>query len=528
MNYGSLQGAQDDSPQLPTIVLIVIASLYLLFGVTGHDPWKNEDAVHIGIAYGFAHHGHWLTPSIAGEAWPHTAPLYHWVAALFGKLLDGWLPFHDAARLATTLFGVLFLFFLAKAARSFHGLSAGSIAALLAIGSLGLIVPMHEAQPAIAGLACAALAWWGAGLSLQGKAHGTLLSGLGIGLAFLAHGLVGVLMSIAVLLAPILRRDWQGAMLALACATGLIALWPWMLMQQAPDYGWQWWSNELAEATLGRKFPEIRHIEQIAWATWPAWPIALWSIWLHRNSFEKLLVPLLGVVITFVWFLSGSPRSLAVLTLFIPLILVAAGGADRLRRGAANAFDWFGLMTFTFVIILIWLGASAQMFDWPPKFARNFDKLVPDHEVHFSLLTLFLACALTAIWFLAWRLRRTRWRASFRWAAGIATIWVLTVLLWLPWIDYGISYRPVVLSLRNALPPQVDCIERIDIGNAHRASLDYFGGIRTVAPAPQRPCGWRLTVDQKQRVMSAGWVEAWRGGRTSDRKERWYLDRRTP
>jgi hypothetical protein len=77
------------------------------------------------------------------------------------------------------------------------------------------------------------------------------------------------------------------------------------------------------------------------------------------------------------------------------------------------------------------------------------------------------------------------------------------------------------------LPPHIDCIERVGIGISQRASLDYFAGIRTAPSSRQRQCQWRLTIAERDRPTPAGWVEAWRGGRPSDRKERWYLDRRT-
>ncbi len=437
------------------------------------------------------------------------------------------LAFHDAARLATTLFGALFLVFVSGAARSLYGDTAGRIAPLLAIGTLGLLVPMHEAQPAIAGLACAALAWWGGALSLQGKLIGAPLLGLGLGLSFPAHGLVGLLIAIAVLPAPILRHDWKGFALALAVALPLLAAWPGLLIQQDPAFWTQWWQNELAEATRARDLPTGRHLEQLIWAAWPVLPLALWSLWLRRHTLDALALPLLGVAVTLIWFLSGPPRSMAVLPVLVPLTLVAAAGTDRLRRGAANAFDWFGLMTFSFVAGLLWLGASAQVFNWPPKIAHNFDKLAPGHAANYSLLALGLAFALTAVWLVALGLRRASWRASLRWAAGVTLLWGLTATLWLPWIDYAISYRPVVMSLKKALPPAGECIERAEIGMAQRASLDYFSGIRTVAPSGQKNCNWRLSIREIDRPLPEGWTEVWQGARTSDRKERWYLDRRT-
>ena len=526
MTTGPFGTAPRHSPPLPTAVLVALAILYLLAGVTGHDPWKTEDAIHIAIAHGFATQGHWLTPSVAGELWPHTAPLYHWLAALTGKLFGSLLPFHDAARLATTACGALFLFAIAGAARSLHGDDAGRSAPLLAMGTLGLLLPMHEAQPAIAGLACAALAWWGAGQVLQGRTRGALLLGLGLGLSFPAHGLAGLLMAIAALPAPILRRDWKALALTLLIALPLAAAWPTLLSSRAPEFWSQWWLNEFAEATQARGLPGAAHLEQLTWAAWPILPLSLWSAWLTRRAPGRLALPLLGTLIGLLWYLSGSSRTLAMMPLLVPLMLTAAAGADRLRRGAASAFDWFALMTFTFAAGLVWLGASAQALDWPPKIARNFDKLAPGHAVHYGIAALGFAALISLIWLLGWRLRRTSWRASLRWAAGTTLMWSLLAMLWLSWIDHYKSYRPVAASLRAALPAESGCIERGNFGISHRASLDYFTGLRTVAPSPIRRCEWRLGIDNAGRDAPPGWVERWQGHRPGDRRERWYLDQR--
>lgn len=517
------------SPRLPGAAVLLLAALYLLTGIAGHDPWKTEDAIHIGIAHGFLTEGNWLFPRVAGEPWAHTAPLYHWGAALLGRSLGGLLPFHDAARLATALFGAIFLFALAGAARAFHGASAARLAPLLTMGTLGLLVPLHESQPAIAGLACAALAWWGGGLILQNRRRqGALLLGLGMGLAVPAHGLVGLIMAITVLPAPIFRRDWKGLLLALLVALPLATAWPLLLADHAPELWNAWWQNEFAEATVGRDLPDASHAEMLAWAAWPVLPLALWSLWLHRRQPLPLALPLAGTLIGLFWFLSGPSRQLALLAASIPLTLLAAAGADRLRRGAANAFDWFGLMTFSCFALLIWLGASAQALDWPPKVAANFDKLAPGHDAQFGPGTLAFAGALTLAWVASWRLPRAGWRASLHWAAGTTLIWGLVAALWMPWIDHGKSYRAVAESLRAALPPDADCIARVGLGSAQRASLDYFTGVRTQPPTHDADCGWRLVVDDRRRATPAGWIEHWQGHRPSDRNERWYLERRLP
>ncbi len=518
--------AHPPSPRLPLMVVVVLVAIYLLTGIQ-HDPWKHEDAIHIGIAWGFLNQGNWLTPAIAGVPWPHTAPLYHWVAALSGKLFGSLLGFHIAARLATALFGALFLIALARAAKHCHHDNADRIAVLLALGTLGLLLPLHETQPAIAGLAFAALAWWGAALTLKGQRRGAVLIGVGLGLSFPAHGLAGVLMAIAALPAPLLRRDWRGLILALLIAIPLALVWPWALQQTAPEFWTQWWRNELAEATIGRRWPQAEHLEFLGWVTWPLWPIALWSLWADRRTPGKHALPLLGVLIALLWFLSGPPRSLALLPLLPPLLLIAASGADRLRRGAANAFDWFGWITFTFFTVLIWLGASAQALGWPARMARQFARLAPGHQPDYSFTALAFAGGLTLLWLFSWGLRRASWRPTLRWAAGLTLMWALIASLWLSWIDHYKSYRPVVLALRAALPKDSDCLEQSGLGDAQLALLDYYAGIRTRPSSAVPDCHWRLVIAARDRLASASWVTVWQGHRAGDRKERWYLERRS-
>lgn len=515
------------APPPPRLVLILLVGIYLLAGVIGHDPWKGEDAIHIGIAHGFWQEGSWLLPRIAGEAWPHTAPFYHWMAALLGGTLEPVAGFHQGARLASSLFGLIFFIALGGAARTLCGQSAGRIAPLLAIGTLGLLVPFHETQPAIAGLACAAIAWWGGGLLWQGQAKGAWVFGAGAGLACATHGLVGGLMVLAVLLAPTFRGNLRSLLIAILIALPLALAWPIITAQVQPEYIATWWRNEWAEATLRRHLPEREHLELLAWATWPVLPLSCWGAWTLRRNRSLLALLLIGITIGLLWFLTGPARGLGLFPAMIPWIILAAAGAERLRRGATNAFDWFAAITFSLIAVVIWLGASAMTFGWPAGIARNFAKLAPGYSSSMSVMAIMLALLATLGWITAWRLPRAPWRSSLRWAAGGTMMWVLVTSLWLGWIDHYKSYRSVVFDLRQALPGDADCLERSGMSISQRALLDYFTGLRPIAPTRNRTCTWRLTVGDPDRDTPAGWETLWQGYRPSDRKkERWYLDRR--
>jgi 4-amino-4-deoxy-L-arabinose transferase-like glycosyltransferase len=518
------------------MLMALLCAVWLLAGVVGHDPWKTDDAVHLGVVFSLLKDGGWLIPKIAGEPWSGTAPLYHWVSALLALPAQLLLPLHDAARLATALFGGLTLIALSGTARTLYDRDAGLAAPLLAIGTLGLLVPLHDAHPVPALLACQALAYWG--LSKLGKhpLGGGVLLGLGLGSGFLADGLTAVAITVPLLLllaTPRWReqRPWSGLLVASAVALPLALSWPLALRFADANHLAAWWAGELrllAPGPAGGAIGDL--LELFGWAAFPVWPIAAWALWAHRRRLAEpaFLLPLGGAAIGLVWLLSREARALHALPALLPLILLAAAGAGKLRRGAANALDWFGMMTFTLVAGLVWLGAVAMQFGVPPKLARNFAKLAPGFSFELSWFAAAVAFATTAAWFFVLlRLPRSPWRAATRWAVGVLVAWLLLVALWLPWVDYGKSYRPVVASLQAALPKDAGCIARSGLGLPQRASLDYFAGIRTVAPADgRRECRLLLVQGPPREEAQPGWTRIWEGNRPGDRNERLRLYRR--
>lgn len=512
---------------VPAWLVVLLCAIYLLAGMVGHDPWKTDDAVHLGVAHGFLTGDDWLLPKIAGEPWPGTAPLFHWVATGLATLLGGLLPFHDSARLASALFGAIYLLALSGAARSLHGPTASLGAPLLAIGTLGLLVPIHDTQPAIAALAAGAAAFWGTARLPQRPKLAALLLGTGIAGAFLADGLDGMLPLLPLLLVPLLFRQWTALLLALAVTLVGVASWPLLLAWKAPWFLNLWWTEELA-GLINQGTSTTNHLELLSWFAWPVLPLAAWTLWLQRRRLAEpaMAIPLFGIGLAAIGYVIHEPRPLPALPLLTPLVLLAVAGAGRLRRGAANAFDWFGTTTFTIVIALVWLGASAMWTGWPPKIARNFAKLEPGFTAQFSPSALLLGVVVTILWLaLLSGLPRTPWRAVARWAGGVTIMWALLMALWLPWIDYGKTYRPVAQSLRQALAGDTGCIARQALGPAQRASFNYFADIRTVHLSKGQDCPWLLVQGSVRDAPWIGWEMVWEGHRPGDKTERFRLYR---
>ena len=513
---------------------LFLCAIWLLAGAIGHDPWKADDALHIGVAFGMAG-GDWLVPRIAGDPWLVSPPLYHWVAALCGRLLGGLLPWHDAARLASVLFGAAFLAALSHIARQLLGTSAALAAPLLAIGTLGLLVPLHEAQPAIAAIAGCAVAVWGLAVWQQQPLRGGLILGAGTGIGFLGAGLDIVAIQLATALMLALHPAWRtrrspAAWLAAASVALLLVLpWPSLLWRQAPALFDLWWNAERESLALRGGF-SLKHVELLAWASWPVLPLALWTLWLERRHLlePRTALPIAATAAALFAFFADAPRPTALMPALVPLTLLAAAGVGRLRRGAANAFDWFGMMTFTLVAALIWLGGIAMLTGEPARVAKNFRGPASGFIAETSAIAIIAAIAVSIGWIAVMlRTPRSPWRAAARWSIGLTTIWLLLVALWLPWIDYEKSYRGVSAEFRQALGAHPGCIARRGLGLAQRASLDYFNGIRSTAGSRASECRYLITqVAPGAPKDLSGWTLIRETSRPGDKSERLRLYRR--
>ena len=464
-------------------------------------------------------------------------PLYYWAGAILAKLLGGLLPIHDAARLASSLFTAAFLYWTGVAARRLYGETAFAPAILLALGAVGLVVHAHETQPILAQIAGMALCYAGLGQLAERPIRGGLQAGFGSGLAFLAGGLPGAVLTIPVLLvAPMLcpscrnRAVGAGIALGLVTACAIAGAWLGAVALTNPDVLAAWWDNELTTNT-----PHAYHLgdfgkllQLAGWFAWPLWPIAGWAVWRNRHTLATppLALPLMASLLAVLLVATtGNLRPANMLPVLPPLALLAALGVASLRRGAANAFDWFGIMAFAFFALLVWAGWSALHFSWPPGLARSVAKMAPDFPrnslVGGTLVGVVISLALLVMPLFV---RRTPARGTTNWAFGITLLWCLAVILWQPWFAYTKNYQPVAAELKTALASQPqDCIARRGLGDTQRAALDYFAGIRTVSGSDGAECKLLLTYattsSQAQKVRGEGnliWERRLGGGRKAE------------
>ncbi|HZX33644.1 MAG TPA: hypothetical protein VFF03_20000 [Rhodocyclaceae bacterium] len=522
-------------------VLAGMLTFYVIAGLVGRDPWKGEDAIHLGTAWNMLAHGDWLSPELAGRPF-NEPPLYYWSAALTGKVLGWLLPLHDAMRVASGIWVALALVGIYYAGRELHGQESAAASPLLLAGTAGLILHAHDAQPFLVALAAyggglGAMAAFGRKPKLAAGLYGGALAAcfLGTGIAPTLPLLVAG--PLAAVLASDRRTAWRTCLAGLLFFILLAAPWPVALGLFEPGRLNGWLAAEFAQFFEGTPSPRAfgAYLGVLLWFAFPTLPIAAWWLWTSRNRLKErtiaLPLTLFGLTLLLL-VLAYRPKELPALLLLPPLALLATPGALSLRRGAANAFDWFSMMTFTFFAGLVWFGWSALALGWPEKLAKRTVVLRPGFVGHFEPLPVLIAALGTLAW--AWLMltsRRSPYRSLTHWTMGFTTFWLLATLLWLPWFDYGKSYRPVALAIAKQLPAGHGCLAERDLSDTHRASLAYFTGIepQSLASSTGKRCNWLLVQGDSRRELAApegNWSLVWEGSRPGDKRERFRLYQR--
>ena len=492
--------------RLPRWALLLFCAAYVLPGLFGRDPWKNEDIASFGQMWSLAlGQASWLHPNVGGVLPTSGGVLPYWLGGAFIKVLSPWVDPALAARLP---FAVLLALILAltwyttyhlartKAAQplplAFGGeaepadyaraVADGGVLALIA--TLGLLQLGHETTPELLQLTGSTLFLYGLAMA-ETRAVKARWAGLlslpvmaasgspAVALMLGAAGSVICLLSRQAELRQYLRWVLVSMVLAMALASGLSAL---------GLSGWSWrlsWPDTPGEV-----------LRLLVWFTWPTLPLAVLTIWHWRRqvTHRHIAVPLLTALVGLLASLSMGANERALLTALPSLAVLAAFALPILQRSLGSAIDWFSVFFFTVCGILIWLGYVALHTGAPARTAERITKLVPGTEAQFSWLALIVALIGTVLWLglVRWRTARVShalWKSLVLPAGGVALCWLLFMTLWLPILDQARSYRALVERMRPDVPADtMVCAPRATV--ALLTGLEYFGQYRVDGLAP--------------------------------------------
>jgi 4-amino-4-deoxy-L-arabinose transferase-like glycosyltransferase len=570
--------------KLPRGGLILIGLLYILPGLVGRDPWKSEDATGFGVMWTMAHGTlrDWLIPNIAGATVFDSGPLAYWFGAACIKLLagsfGGWIDAPLAARVATVALFLmaatalwystyllgrrssaqpLALAFGGHPAPRDYGRTLADGAFLILLGTLGLAARAHESSSDVGMLTMLCFFLYGATRSLDRPYVGAIWVAVALVGLVLTRGPYPAVALLLVWIALILvHPDWRAARPAFIVVTaplGLLGLsiWPFIVGTfdptevqpyfEARRHFWIAYGSGIDLEALrkwGRNF---------AWFALPGWPIAAWACWSWRGqrTTPHLLLPLAYLAALIGVLLSTPDSADGLLLMLLPgIVILAAFGLPTLKRGAANAIDWFSLLVYSLTALGIWLSWITRLTGFPASYARTMARLVPGLNSEFEWLPFLFALLISAawIWIVYWRVTthpKVLWRSVVLASGGVTLCWGLAMTIMLPELDYSRSYRDVAVKLEKALPAGAQearaCVSADGLGLPQRASFAYFAGIRFArmefdGEHESETCPYLLrqdlTRDPRTALPQGHWQAVWEGRRASDRDERYRLFRR--
>lgn len=531
------------------VAYLVLLAAYLLPGLVGHDPWKQDETYVFGIIQHILESGDWVVPTMAGEPFMEKPPLYYWTAAVLASLFSPVFALHDGARLATGLFMAITCVSLAWTGERWWGRAVGKLAPLVLLACLGMLMHAHMMLTDIPLVTGFAIVIAGLACSRERPAMAGLLLGTGVGVGFLAKGVLAPgAVGLCALLLPLCFRNWRqlNYLKTLGWATlaslPWLLIWPSLLYLRSPALFMDWfWMNNVGRF-LGFSVPVLGAandpgfwLRTLPWFTFPALPLTLVTLWrqraslLREESFQCLLM--LAAVLLATLTAAASARDNYALPLLLPLALLAAPSVRALPSTLDWAWDWsarllFGAAAAVFWYVWLHLHLHGQAPDW--KFLTRH--LPEDFGMPIRLLPLTIALAMSVgAVALALRLRPSAGRGLASWLCGLILFWGLLTSLWLPWIDHSKSYRSVYASLQQALPAHYGCMSSYGTGESERAMLAYHLGIIThiheeleVADCDVFLVNGNVTAPP-DRLDRSQWVQVWEGARPGDHMERFWL-----
>lgn len=538
-------------------VLLLLCVAYVLPGFWGRTPWKAQDIEAFGYMLQLAQPAlgeavSWFKPTLLGQPDAQLALLPYWLGAGFVRWAPaGWedvfarLPF--VAMLALTLASTWYAVYAlarhpaaqpvafafggeAKPSDYARALADGGLLALLAC--LGLARLAHETTPALAQLCLAALIFVGLSTLPRHRARSAAAMGIGmLGLTLsgapslaLWLGIGGSVMRAVGQPDPRQRRLSMLdlgllALICLLCITtaGALDLWRWRVVP-----------HQMVDVHILAKL--------LLWFTWPAWPLALWSLWRWRGQlaqgwrYPHLALPLWFVVVTVgaTWFTGLSDRALLVA---LPAIAaLAAFALPTLRRSLSALIDWFTLLFFTLCAVIIWVVWIAMQTGVPARPAANVARLAPGFVPEFSWLALGIALLASLAWagLVKWRVgyhRSAIWKSMALPAGGAVLCWLLLMSLWLPLLNFGRSYAPLVQKVQ-VITGTAACLQYAGLSKAQGTAFLFHARVKLLpAQSPNATCPWLIIAEQNlplmtDKIKALGWKQEAAVQRPSDNNER--------
>ena len=533
--------------QNPFWLTSVIACIWIVSGLIGHDPWKSEEAILTGQLF-------LLKTSIG--SFPFSAifsgelnnyPIFSWISLTIESVTSGVMPFHDGIRLSMGIWLLLTTIFVSRTAGELWGAVASWAAPLILIGSVGLLVKAHQLSLTTPFLATMSIGLYALAIAPRRSIVGGVWLGIAlVSTAFLSRieylVLIVTITVTMIALSPRYRSRRFGITIltslfvALVSLAAFAALLLWIGGSQTLSY----WINLQGESLNHLLVPTQSRdhaylLRTFFWFCWPGWIFCIWSLWSEgKTGLEKkeLQLPLISLVVTILFLcVRGSNSEIENSLVLLPIALLASIAVSRLPRGIANSFYWFSIMSGIAFVFIAWVYFSASYFGVPTRLFEHLSRLHPLYVSQDHTWKILVATMVGIIWLgLLFNIKRIPARPILIWTLTFTMGWLTAVILLFSWIDSRKTYKPVISDLVKHVSPEHNCVIT-QVGPAQKGLIEYFGRLRTSAiymDNENNKCDYLIIQDSwdSENKIGSPWVLLWEGGRSGDKGERFQLFRK--
>jgi 4-amino-4-deoxy-L-arabinose transferase-like glycosyltransferase len=521
------------SPATCWVLLILAALAFLLPGIFGHGPWKQDETYSFGIIHTMIETGNYLVPTNAGEPFMEKPPLYYWTAALFAKLLSPFIAYHDGARVASLFYMIISLVFITKIThliwRSNTIFNVRTLAVMaLFLTSAGMVRHAHDMFTDVALVCGGIIAFYGLLQIVLNEREritslwGPFWFGIGVGITLMTKGLLlPIIYSGVAVLAPVLLQECRSRSyaknvgIAVLISMPFFIIWPALLAQHSVPLFMKWfWDNNIGRF-LGFSVGELG-APNTTWMFFsapfqvllPTSPLVIYA--LFTSLYRQWRTPHIALALLFsaiclsILGMSASGRHLYYLPLSFPFALLAINGIEHLSVKVSAAWDWFCRIAFGGLTLFVWCAYVISMMPVEQHhWLSPLEKWLPlSFVTPFTVLPFLFALALTIAWlYVLPRLKQLgQWRGAFSWFASMTMMWGVTYTVLLPWIDYSKSYEYTYASLDEKLKPlwtEQSCMASIYLGESEAPMLSYYTGIvhKPMYTPAAADCQWLIVQD---------------------------------
>lgn len=558
--------------QYPLWAIATALVCYLIPGIFGHGPWKQDETYTFGIIDHMLRTGAFLVPTNAGQPFMEKPPLFYWTAYLFARAFGGLCSPHEAARLASAFFSLITFGFAARTLQrigNHPSLTAAPVvgATALMAGSLLVLKHVHDMFTDVALLAATSVAFYALhriavrSNSEPGRAVPAalpLLLGVSLAAAMMSKGVfvpglfLCTMIGMPCVIPALRQRTYiQACGMAVLVAVPLSSIWPLLLWRESTPLFMSWfWDNNIGRF-IGFSVPELGAgndkrffiLRSALSTTFPLGILAL--VGFARGGWRHIREPHIALSVMFtavglsVLSLSATARQLYLLPFALPLAVLATRAVESAPPCLNRFWDWISRGVFGLLAFAIW---GAWWLMQQPISAHGplhfLGRVLPlDYVLPFSPIQACAAVALTAAWLLLLsRLHEQPvWRGALSWCIGATLVWGLIFTLLLPWLDKAKSYEAVFIELGQRIDEAWrpdDCMASVNLGESEAPMLLYYAGIlhQPVESARQTQCRW-LVVETRgeSRALewalngATGWTPIWQGARQGDHDEKIIL-----